>query len=225
MKRMSTSGIIAALCIFGSVQAYAQDQRVTLGAVAGTTGIGADLAWRFHDRLGISARYTDGVKWSDDYRTDYIDYDGDVNFAASKLTLDYYPFAGGFFLSAGLMLPDIEADVVGTPRALQLNGQELPVDQLGTLHGTATIADGVQPYVGMGWRKSHRSGFGVFAEVGVIPTDVEVSLSTSEGYENGNNPASAQLRQWIREEERELKDEAEKWPVYPVATLGVTYTF
>lgn len=225
MKWISTSSMVAALCLFGSTQAYAQDNRVTLGAVAGTTGIGADLAWRFHDRLGVSARYTDGVEWSDDYRTDYVDYDGEVNLSASKLTLDYYPFAGGFFLSAGLMLPDIEADVVGRPRPFQVNGQEIPVDELGTLHGTATIADGMQPYAGIGWRKSHRSGFGLFAELGVIPTNAEVSLSTSEGYENGNNPGAAQLRQEIREEERRLEVEAEKWPVYPVAVLGVTYTF
>ncbi|WP_240936221.1 hypothetical protein [Billgrantia bachuensis] len=227
MKRMTATGMIATLCLLGTTQAYAQDNRMTLGAVAGTTGAGADLAWRFSERLGVSARYTGGLDWSTDYSTDDVNYDGDVNLAASKLTLDYYPFTSGFFLSAGLMLPDIDADVVGRPRnsTYQFNGQEYPADALGTLHGTVTLADGVQPYAGLGWRQSHRSGFGVFAEVGVIPTDPDVSLRTSEGFENGDNPLSAQLRREIRQEEQRLEDEANEWPVYPVAVVGVSYTF
>lgn len=227
MKNTMTAGLAVALVTLGAGQAQAYDSRVTVGAVAGSTGIGADVAWRFQERLGISARYTGGLKWSTDYSTDDVNYDGDVNLAASKLTLDYYPFSDGFFLSAGLMLPDIEADVEGRPRnaAYQFNGQEYPADALGTLHGKMTLADGIQPYAGVGWRKSHRSGFGVFAEVGVIPTDPDVSLRTSEGFENGDNPLSAQLREELRQEEQRLENDAEKWPVYPVAVIGVSYTF
>lgn len=223
MKRMTATGMIATLCLLGTTQAYAQDNRMTLGAVAGTTGAGADLAWRFSERLGVSARYTGGLDWSTDYSTDDVNYDGDVNLAASKLTLDYYPFTSGFFLSAGLMLPDIDADVVGHPRSATYLGY--PTDALGTLHGKATLVDGVQPYAGLGWRQSHRSGFGVFAEVGVIPTDPDVSLRTSTGYEDTNLPGSAQLREEIRQEEQRLEDEANEWPVYPVAVVGVSYTF
>jgi hypothetical protein len=58
-----------------------------------------------------------------------------------------------------------------------------------------------------------------------MATDVDVSLSTSEGYENYDNPLSAQLRRDIRREEQQLVDEANEWPVYPVAVIGVSYTF
>ncbi|MGR4069016.1 hypothetical protein [Billgrantia sp. C5P2] len=227
MKWMTATGVIATLCLLGTTQVYAQDNRMTLGAVAGTTGVGADMAWRFSERLGVSARYTGGVDWNTDYSTDDVNYDGDVNLAAGKLTLDYYPTTGGFFLSAGLMLPDIEADVVGRPRngSYDFNGRTYDAELLGTLHGKATLVDGVQPYAGLGWRQTHRSGFGVFAEVGVIPTDPDVSLRTSSGYEDSNLPGSDQLREEIRQEERRLEDEAEKWPVYPVAVVGVSYTF
>ncbi|WP_234254240.1 hypothetical protein [Billgrantia aerodenitrificans] len=224
MKRMTATSVIATLCLLGTTHAQAQENnRITLGAVAGSTGVGADVAWRFSDRLGISARYTGGLDWSTDYSTSDVDYDGDVNLAAGKLTLDYYPFAGGFFLSAGLMLPDIEADVVGRPRNEVY--QEFPTDLLGNLHGTVTLADGIQPYAGVGWRQAHRSGFGVFAEVGVIPTDPDVSLRTSTRYEDTDEPGAPQLRQAIRQEEQRLENDAEKWPVYPVAVIGVSYTF
>ncbi|QOR40810.1 hypothetical protein HNO52_06830 [Billgrantia diversa] len=220
---MTATGMIATLCLLGTTQVYAQDNRMTLGAVAGTTGAGADLAWRFSERLGVSARYTGGLDWSNDYSTKDVNYDGDVNLSASKLTLDYYPFTSAFFLSAGLMLPDIDADVVGHPRNATYQGY--PTDALGTLHGKATLVDGVQPYAGLGWRQAHRSGLGVFAEVGIIPTDPEVSLRTSSGVENLDTPLSAQLRWEIRQEEQRLEDEANEWPVYPVAVVGVSYTF
>ncbi|SEG20670.1 hypothetical protein [Billgrantia desiderata] len=227
MQRMMATGVIATLCLLGMTQAQAQDSnRITLGAVAGTTGVGADVAWRFTDRLGVSARYTGGLEWNTDYSTSDVDYDGDVNLAASKLTLDYYPFAGGFFLSAGLMLSDIDADIVGRPRHdLNIDGRSFSADEIGTLNGTMTLADGVQPYAGVGWRQSHRNGFGVFAEAGVIPTDPEVSLRTSVGYEDTNLPGSGLLRQELRREEQRLEDEAKRWPVYPVAVIGVSYTF
>ncbi|QEA39712.1 hypothetical protein FGL86_11960 [Pistricoccus aurantiacus] len=41
----------------------------------------------------------------------------------------------------------------------------------------SAVADGVQPY--LGWRASHRSGFGFFSELGVMATDAEVSLRAS----------------------------------------------
>nr|WP_228578288.1 hypothetical protein [Halomonas sp.] len=227
MKRMTATGLVATLCLLGTAHTHAQEPRLTLGAVAGTTGVGADVSWRFSERLGVSARYTGGLDWSTDYSTDDVHYDGDISLAAGKLTLDYYPFASGFFLSAGVMLPDMDADVVGRPRndSYEFNGRDYDAELLGTLNGTLTLADGVQPYAGLGWRQSHRSGFGFFTEVGVMATDVNVSLSTSEGFENLDNPFSAQLRSDIRQEERRLEDEAKKWPVYPVAVIGVSYTF
>lgn len=227
MKNTMIAGLAVALAALGVGQAQAYDGRVTVGAVIGTTGVGADVAWRFSERLGVSARYTGGLDWSTDYDTDDVHYDGDISLSAGKLTLDYYPFTGGFYLSAGIMLPDMDADVVGRPRnaTYEFNDALYDVSDIGTLQGTLTLADGVQPYAGFGWRRSHRSGFGFFSEVGVMATDVDVSLSTSQGFENGDNPLSAQLRRDIRQEERRLRDEADKWPVYPVAVMGVSYTF
>lgn len=224
MKKTLAAGIAATLVSLGAAQANAYDHRVTLGAVAGTTGVGADVAWRFHERLGVSARYTGGLDWDGDFDSDDIAYTGDVSLSAAKLALDYYPFGGRFFLTAGVMLPDMEANVVGRAKSnqtIKIGEADYQTSEIGTLNGTLTIADGVQPYAGLGWRSSHRSGFGFFSEVGVMATDIDVSLSTSSGREQRDTD----LSQNIRSEEQRLKDEADKLPFYPVAVIGISYTF
>ncbi|QJQ96957.1 hypothetical protein HIO72_01380 [Halomonas sp. PA5] len=172
----------------------------------------------------MSAQYAGGISWSGDYDTDDVDYDADLDLSAGALTLDYYPFAGRFYLTAGAMLPDMKADVVGRAKhndTFEFNGQLYNAADLGTVHGSLTIADGVQPYVGFGWRSSHRSGFGAFSELGIMATNIDVSLSTSQNFEGRNE----QLRRDLREEERQLKEEADKLPFYPVALVGISYTF
>ncbi|CAM4070162.1 hypothetical protein VRRI112168_13170 [Vreelandella rituensis] len=224
MKKIIAATLAPALLCLAAGQAQAFDNRVTLGALGGTTGVGAELSWRFHKRLGVTAQYASGLDWDGEFDTDEVDYEGDIGLSAGALKVDYYPFAGRFYLTAGAMLPDMEANVRGTAKEQQdfeFNGNLYTTDEIGALQGQLTIADGVRPYAGIGWRSSHRTGFGVFSEIGVMATNVDVSLSSSNNYE-ATDPL---LRADLRQEEQELKDEAEKLPFYPVAVLGISYTF
>ena len=122
------------------------------------------------------------------------------------------------------MMPEIEANVTGTPQDgtnYELNGTNYSAAQIGSVVGTATVADSTQPYVGMGWRSSHETGFGFFSEFGVVATNVDVSLSTTNGFEN----LDPRLQEDIRAEEASLKDDIDKLPVFPVALIGISYTF
>lgn len=64
MKKTMAAGLASAMIALGAGQAQANDGRFTLGVLAGTTGVGADVSWRFHERLGVSARYTGGLDWT-----------------------------------------------------------------------------------------------------------------------------------------------------------------
>ena len=223
MKKILAASFTGALLTLSAAQAQAFESRVTVGAIGGTTGLGADVSWRFHERLGVSARYTGGLDWDGDFGTDEADYSGDVSLSAGSLTLDYYPFAGRFFLTVGAMLPDMEANVTGRPKdngEYEFNGNTYTADDVGTLQGKLTIADGVQPYAGLGWRGSHKSGFGLFSELGVMATNVDVSL-------NATGPAADRddFQRDLRREEQRLEDDAKKLRVYPVALIGISYTF
>ncbi|GHB06305.1 hypothetical protein [Modicisalibacter luteus] len=194
----------------------------SVGAGVGTTGYGGSVSYRFHDNLAVTAGYSgfsyDGL----DYETDDANYEGEFDVDVYGLTLDYFPFAGRFFLSAGAMRPDIAMSVVGRPKAGQsyeFNGNTYTSSRVGSVHGEVTLADSIQPYLGLGWRGSHKSGLGVFSQVGVFFTDAEVNLSATGA---ANDP---QLQRDIQQEEDDLQDEADELSVYPVAVVGIEYTF
>lgn len=223
-KTLSLMAGIVVLAAATQVNADAFEKRVSVGAIAGTTGFGGDVSWRFHQNLALTGRYTDGLDYDTDFDEDDITYDADFGMKASSLKVDYFPFGGRFFLSAGAMMPDIEANVTGTPKdnaSYELNGVTYSAAQIGSVVGTATVADSVQPYVGVGWRSSLEPGFGFFSEFGVVATNVDVSLSTTNGFED----IDPSLRDDIRAEEASLKDDIDKLPVFPVALIGISYTF
>lgn len=199
------------------------EPQVSVGAVAGMTGLGADVSWRFHRNIALTGRYTDGLSVGTDFEEDGVNYDTDFDLKASSVKLDYFPFGGRFFLSAGIMMPDIEASVEGTPQAggvYEFNNQNYSAAEIGSVVGNATLVDGTQPYAGIGWRSSHKAGFSTFSELGVVATDASVSLRTSRNVE-ANNPA---LQEDLRAEEQSLKDDIDL-PVFPVAVFGIAYTF
>ncbi|MGM0988792.1 MAG: hypothetical protein ACQEXI_17685 [Pseudomonadota bacterium] len=225
---LATSLLTAGLALAGT--AHAQDDRdshVSLAVGAGTTGLGLDAAWRPHRSFSVIAGYHGGLEWDGDHDTDEATYNGDIELQAGSLKLAYHPFGGRFYLTAGAMLPDMEADVVGTAKDGQeydLDGTTYTTAQVGNLNGTLTIADGVQPYVGLGWRSSHERGLGFFSEVGVMSTDVEVSLSSSKNFEGNGTTEGDQFNEDLRKEEQRLEDEADELSVYPVAMFGISYT-
>lgn len=96
-----------------------------------------------------------------DFDEDGVTYNADFEMKASSVKMDYFPFGGRFFLSAGIMMPDIEANVVGTPdnnSSYEINNETYTAAEIGSVVGSATVSDGTQPYVGLGWRSSTRVG-------------------------------------------------------------------
>ena len=194
----------------------------SVGAGVGTTGYGGSVSYRFHDNLALSAGYSGFTYDGLDYESDDADYEGDFDVDVYGLTLDYFPFAGRFFLSAGAVRPDIAMSVVGRPKAGQsyeFNGETYTSDEVGTLEGDVVLGDSIQPYLGLGWRGSHKPGFGLFGQVGVFLTDAEVNLRATGA------AADPGLREDLQQEEDDLQDDVDEFSVYPVAVVGIEYTF
>ncbi|MBZ9559220.1 MULTISPECIES: hypothetical protein [Modicisalibacter] len=194
----------------------------SLGAEAGTTGFGGSLSYRFNDNLALTGSYGgfsyDGI----DHETDDADYEGDADVDVYGLTLDYFPFAGRFFVSLGAVRPDIAVQVVGRPKAggsYEFNGRTYTAAEVGTLEGKASLGDSVQPYLGIGWRGSHAAGLGMFGRLGAFLTDAEVDLHATGA------ASDPRLAGDVQREEDDLQDDLDDYGFYPVAVVGLEYTF
>lgn len=199
------------------------DHRVTLGATASIFGIGPSLSWRFHENLGVTARYTDGFTLPAKYNSENMDYDGDPDLSSSSLTLDYFPTGKSFYLTAGVMQAKADADIAAERLSglYNVNGTIYSARDVGDIRGELKFFDNVQPYVGVGARHSYRSGFAFFSELGIVPTNVNVSLSSSSQREQLDGAFASDLR----DEEESLRDNVDRLPVMPMAFIGVGYTW
>lgn len=213
--------LIAAALVAVSTSATAAEQW-SLGAGVGTTGYEGSVSYRFHDNFALTGSYS-GFTYDDiDYDSDDADYSGDFDIDVYGLSVDYFPFAGRFYLSAGAVRPDIAMQVVGRPKSgesYEFNGETYTAGEVGTLEGRVSLSDSVQPYLGLGWRGSHRPGLGVFGRLGVFLTDAEVDLRATGA------ASDPRLANDIQQEEDDLQDDVDEFGVYPVAMVGLEYTF
>ncbi|WP_447555601.1 hypothetical protein [Vreelandella sp. EE22] len=226
MHRIATVVITGSLLLASS--AAMADTRWSVAGSAGTTGIGANVSWRFQDHLALTAGYS-GYNYDDlDHTNRDVTYTGEVDMDIYSLKLDVYPWASsGFFVSAGAVKPDVQLKAVG-----RYTGGEtfdrfggIPIDaDSARLDGLGKLSNGVEPYLGIGWRNSAKQGLGFYAEAGAFWIDPSVSL-TPRGDALNIPGVRALAESEARQQEDDLRSDLNKYNVYPVAVIGVEYTF
>ncbi|QEL12376.1 hypothetical protein FY550_15345 [Kushneria phosphatilytica] len=227
MLRFASTALTGALLLSTGLNAQAADHW-SVGAQAGTTGFGGSVSWRFSDYFALTAGYSGFNYDSLDYNNRDVDYDGEIDSDIYSLKLDYFPWAGGFFLSAGAVRPDVQLKATGhyegAPDSFQYGGNTYSTDDLARLDGRAKLSDSVEPYLGLGWRNSMKSGLGFYAEAGAFWIDPDVSI-TPRGSATSNPAVREELRREADRQEDDIRDDLNKYHVYPVAVIGIEYTF
>lgn len=216
----------SALAVFllGSSQALAASP-VAVGAKVSTLGVGADLSLQLvpslNARLGIQGFSYD----ADNIDTDRVNYDADLKLFSGLATIDWYPFLGGFRLSAGLLANGNEIDVIGRPTAgatFNINGTIFNAADVGSLTGNVDF-NSVAPYLGIGWGNPFSPGgnWSFNLDLGVAFQGSPNVTLTANG-PLANDPV---LRANLEAERRDLENEIEDFEYYPVVSLGITYRF
>ncbi len=202
---------------------------VAAGARVGTTGLGAEVAFRAGERIQVrlvASRYSFGTTLS----TPDVDYHADAQVGAGWVLLDWYPTGGAFRLSAGAGWNGTKADVSAPLEdLLRVEYPDLPVIpfDVGTASGTAR-GDDLVPVILLGWGNPLRGGrWGVSFEIGAFyqgaPTvDLRVQTSLPVDLIPGGQAALDAL---IADQERELEHKLRDYRVLPVVSLGVSYRF
>jgi hypothetical protein len=201
-----------------AVPAFAQDaSRVTLGVTAGSLGVGPELTYDVNAKLSVrgSATFLD---IHHDFSTSSLHYDGEADLLSGGLALDYKPFGGGFFLSAGVRYDGNTIKATASPSApVTINGVSYTPAQVGVVSAKTTFPS-VAPTLSLGYR-FHPNRHVVFGlEAGAMFMG-EAKISTPAVTGTGVNAAD------LEAERVTLQSQVDKYQTYPVLQATLAYRF
>lgn len=189
---------------------------VSLGLTAGTLGIGPEIGIR-GSKLGaradaafLSLRHT--------FHSSDLDYAGRARLRSGGGTIDLYPFAGGFRISAGGRYNRNRARVTAMPnQPTSIGGFIFTPQQIGTLSGHGTVRD-FAPSLSIGYGGQPRRGFALGIDAGAFfQGRVRVSPLTSS---TGMIPQAR-----LEAERADLQHDVDGYRVYPLLKVSAGYRF
>lgn len=193
---------------------------------AGLSGVGVDLALPINPSFGLRATVS-GLSLSHNgtYGTSDV-WNGNLKLAQYGLLGDYYPFAGSFRLTAGVIYDANQLDVNGTASGTYtFGGQTYNAGEIGTATGTVTW-NRFAPYLGIGAGNLAGSpGFHTGFDLGVLYAgrpSVTLTATCSAGAVACNQST---LNQNVAAEKASLQSEANKFRFWPVARVEIGYAF
>lgn len=110
MMRHIMAPAILALAFSTPAMAEISDPGFGVNVGASTLGLTVEPNWRINDRFGVRAPVGSG-SFSFSREVDGMEHDGEADSFGVGLLGDYYPFGGGFRISAGAFVTDYSADM------------------------------------------------------------------------------------------------------------------
>jgi hypothetical protein len=201
-----------ALFLAAALVACGAAQAAGIGVRAGTTGIGADVAWNVLPTLDARVGYS-ALKWGFDTSTSDVNYDGDLKLSNLSTLVDFRPLGPLFRLTGGLVFNKNKFEAVGRHSTLP-----------GSFDARVESGRTAAPYLGVGWGNVAGRGFNFYADLGVM--FMGTPKATLSANCSGLSAAQcAALQGQAAEEESRLRDEVKSFKYYPVLNLGFTIGF
>jgi hypothetical protein len=138
------------------------------------------------------------------------------------LYLDLFPFSSsGFRVTTGALINDDQLQAHAVPNAdgnYKIGNDYVPA--VGPAPSATATLPRVMPYLGIGYgHKPVTKGFGLTLDLGVAYGRPRVSYSVPQIYTLFTTQAN------IDQEEQNLDNKADRYKLYPVAQIGLTYRF
>ncbi len=193
----------------------------SLGIKVGTLGIGIEGTYDLSSKWGLRGSINQ-YDYSYDDDLDGVDYDGDLELSSISLLLDYRPTESGFRVTGGAVLNDNAIKGVALPTDFYDIGDETyTLAETGVLSANAEFDD-VAPYLGIGWDFGSSSRLRFNIDAGVLFQGTASVEILSTGGTLSNDPA---FQAELEEEARLTEDDLEDYDLYPVLSIGLSYTF
>ena len=207
-----------------------------LGAHVGTLGVGAFAGWDAAHLLTVRGLVnTAGVGL--DLDEDGTEFAVDLQLQSFGLVLDLHPFRNGFHLSGGAFTNGNQLSAMAEAGDIEIGDgrYDARVEAL-------IDFEGVAPYFGLGWSsRRDRSGFSVGFEAGVLlqgepllsatgriasaGEDCQFSVSREGRANICSEFDDTGLMNDLESEHREVRDDLEDIPFWPVLVLSLSYRF
>jgi hypothetical protein len=193
---------------------------------AGTVGLGGGIVTSFNSHLGARLGYTAFDYKVKNVESSGLSFDGTAELGGLQAMLDWYPFGGGFRVSAGVME---NAKLSATAKPLvdsyTFDGVTYTTADVADARGTAEFGS-LAPYLGLGFGRALSSDgrFAFTADIGVAFTgsaDVQLNVTCTA-------QAAAlctQIQSDVAAEQAELQADADDIKYWPVLSFGVSYRF
>lgn len=201
-------------------------QAAGVGVRAGTTGVGADVAFDLMPTLSARFGYSGG-KLDRTFDDSDISYDGKLTLSNTSALLDFAPLGPLFRISGGLVYAKNKVDATGKPNGnvYVIDGKPYNSSDVGELNGQLKGSRSVAPYLGIGFGRVSGTGINFYADFGVMfQGGASVNLSASCGPTTPAATCSA-IRSSVANEQQKLEDDVKAFKYWPVANVGVTIGF
>lgn len=208
---ISRTFVFAAAC-GTAVGASAGEAYQGIGTTGLEAGYGVKLADTYGVRLDVSF-----LSYKQRLSTGDVDYDAKLKFANAGLYGDWF-LSGSFRISGGALIGSRTLEGHGQSSGGTVNGVAYPA-AAGGLRLEAKFPT-VAPYLGIGWgHRQSNSGLGFYADLGAAYGRPKVQITSSPALVAAVGQAN------IDDEQRMAQDKADSLKFYPVAKIGVSYTF
>jgi hypothetical protein len=215
--------LLLALPAFAAVAtpALAADGQWSLGLSGGTLGAGPEIAYRYGEHVGVRAN-AGFFSYDRSEELDDIDFNGDLRLNSFGLMADWFPFGGGFRLSAGARANNNEIRLDAQPTTgVQIGNVTYSPAQVGRLTGTITT-DSFAPTLTLGYGGKIADGFTLGFELGLmLQGSPAVEDLTATGL-LANDPT---FRANLEQERRQIEADADDFKLWPVLQLHLIYRF
>jgi hypothetical protein len=197
---------------------------VAITGKVGTLGVGAELNVAFSDYAGARLGYN-SFKYTRNTTVSSVNYDVKAQLRTLSILGDWYPFAGGFRASAGLMYNDNNANYTGVPTGgtFDIGGQTFQATDVTSLKGTMSFGN-VSPYLGIGWGNpvAKNKGWGMTTDIGVLfqgaPTTTLVATCSPTAL-----PGACPTQSQVDAENAQMQDSLKNFKLWPVVSIGISY--
>jgi hypothetical protein len=187
------------------------------GITGGSLGVGPEVSYALSRHVDLRGNVT-FLDFSHRFHSGGIPYYGEAHLGSGGLMLDYRPFGGGFFLSAGARLNKNKLRANSTLNgSVVVSGVTYTASRIGTLRGYGDFRP-VAPTLSLGYAGTLRRGFKLGIEAGAM------FMGGARVYPfsyTGRNVSASRLEA----QRASLQHNIDKYQVYPILQLTAGYRF